>query len=214
MRREESTQETVALLRDLTTGSAYTFKVVATVNKYGDSDKSPSSADFTVTAEVPDKPPLIYFERDRRTPYSSAKATVVVGSVNGAPIDSYTLEYWINQTDVTPARTTLVQIQTAPLSPITPLNSTICPKIPHTCSGARSRTVLGLQNIQLFSSTLQLLCFATLAMRLAAKTDSLASSVQLGNSPWAVSTIMVNRDFVLIVLTQLTLKLDGQNVTI
>ncbi|GMH90437.1 hypothetical protein TrVE_jg4144 [Triparma verrucosa] len=114
VRREESTQETVALLRDLTTGSAYTFKVVATVNKYGDSDKSPSSADFTVTAEVPDKPPLIYFERDRRTPYSSAKATVVVGSVNGAPIDSYTLEYWINQTDVTPARTTLVQIQTAP----------------------------------------------------------------------------------------------------
>ena len=94
LKQSKGSDEKVALLRDLTTGPAYRFKVVAYVSKYGESEQSLPSAEFHVTAEVPDKPPLIYFERSSTLPYSSVNVTVVVGSVNGAPIDEYTLEYW------------------------------------------------------------------------------------------------------------------------
>eukprot|EP00520_Triparma_pacifica_P012223 CAMPEP_0118652870 /NCGR_PEP_ID=MMETSP0785-20121206/11543_1 /TAXON_ID=91992 /ORGANISM="Bolidomonas pacifica, Strain CCMP 1866" /LENGTH=1636 /DNA_ID=CAMNT_0006545405 /DNA_START=149 /DNA_END=5056 /DNA_ORIENTATION=+ len=89
---QENTNQTVALLRGLTTNKDYRFKVSATTN-IGTSELSHPSTIFNVLPEIPDSPPLIYFEADETSPFRSVDAIVVKGEINGAPIIKYTLKY-------------------------------------------------------------------------------------------------------------------------
>ena len=95
---QENTVQTVALLRGLTTGKNYRFKVSATTS-IGTSKLSYASSVFVVAPEAPDSPPLVYFEAHETSPFRSVDAIVVKGEINGAPITEYTLEYDIDPFD-------------------------------------------------------------------------------------------------------------------
>eukprot|EP00518_Triparma_eleuthera_P018678 CAMPEP_0197552308 /NCGR_PEP_ID=MMETSP1320-20131121/5852_1 /TAXON_ID=91990 /ORGANISM="Bolidomonas sp., Strain RCC2347" /LENGTH=1582 /DNA_ID=CAMNT_0043112887 /DNA_START=13 /DNA_END=4760 /DNA_ORIENTATION=+ len=92
LKEEIAATQTLVLLRDLKTGFNYTFKVKAR-SQLGESDFSPVSPAFAVSAEVPDPSPLIYFEAYSSSPFSSVTANVVKGNENGDPISSFDLEY-------------------------------------------------------------------------------------------------------------------------
>jgi len=95
---EPDTHQTVALLRGLTTGKDYKFKVEAKTSM-GTSQKSEASSVFQVSPEKPDAPPLIYFEANKTSPFRAVDAIVVKGEINGALITKYVLKYDVSPFD-------------------------------------------------------------------------------------------------------------------